>query len=47
MNEVYYITMTTSNTMAQVEINKAIIQRYSEAYNIKNEAIFYEIIHPD
>ena len=44
MNEVYYITMNTSNTMSQVEINKAIIQRYFEAYNNKNKAIFDEII---
>jgi hypothetical protein len=41
------ITMNTSNTMSQVEINKAIIQRYFEAYNNKNEAIFDEIIPPD
>ena len=47
MNEVYYITMNTSNTMSQVEINKAIIQRYFEAYNNKSEAIFDEIILPD
>jgi hypothetical protein len=33
--------------MSQVEINKAIIQRYFEAYNNKNEAIFDEIISPD
>ncbi|CAN5471646.1 hypothetical protein BH18THE2_BH18THE2_34910 [soil metagenome] len=33
--------------MSQVEINKAIIQRYFEAYNNKNEAIFDEIIAPD
>ena len=33
--------------MSQVEINKAIIQRYFEAYNNKNEAIFDEIILPD
>jgi hypothetical protein len=47
MNEVYYITMNTSNTMSQVEINKAIIQHYFEAYNNKNEAIFDEIIPLD
>lgn len=46
MNAVYYITMNTSNTMSQVEINKAIVQRYFEAYNNKNEAIFDEIIPP-
>ena len=39
--------MNTSNTMSQVEINKAIIQRYFEAYNNKNEAIFDDIISPD
>jgi hypothetical protein len=47
MNGVYYITMNTSNTTSQVEINKAISQRYFEAYNNKNEAIFDEIIFPD
>jgi hypothetical protein len=30
-----------------VETNKGIIQRYFEAYNNKNEAIFDEIISPD
>jgi predicted SnoaL-like aldol condensation-catalyzing enzyme len=39
--------MNTNDTMTQVEINKAIIQRYFEAYNSKNEAIFDEIIAPD
>ena len=38
------ITMNINNTMSQVEINKAIIQRYFEAYNNKNEIIFDEII---
>jgi predicted SnoaL-like aldol condensation-catalyzing enzyme len=33
--------------MSQVENNKAVIQRYFEAYNTKNEAIFDEIIAPD
>jgi ketosteroid isomerase-like protein len=33
--------------MSQVEINKAIIQRYFEAYNNKNEAILDEIISTD
>jgi len=41
------ITMNINNTMSQVEINKAIIQRYFEAYNNKNETIFDEIIAPD
>ena len=33
--------------MSQVESNKAIINRYFEAYNTKNDAIFDEIIAPD
>jgi predicted ester cyclase len=33
--------------MSQVETNKALIQRYFEAYNTKNETIFDEIIAPD
>ena len=41
------ITVNTTDTMSQVKINKAIIQRYFEAYNNKNEAIFDEIIAPD
>ena len=32
--------------MSQFEFNKAIIQRYFEAYNTKNEAIFEDIISP-
>src|SRR5919112_2000483 len=36
--------MKMDDTMSQVELNKAIIQRYFEAYNTKNEAIFEEII---
>ena len=43
----YYISMNTNDVMSQVEINKTIIQRYFEAYNNKNEAIFDEIIAPD
>jgi hypothetical protein len=39
--------MNTNNVMSQVEINKTIIQRYFEAYNNKNEAIFDEIIAPE
>lgn len=39
--------MNTNDVMSQVEINKRIIQRYFEAYNNKNEAIFDEIIAPD
>ena len=33
--------------MSQIESNKAIINRYFEAYKTKNEAIFDEIIAPD
>ena len=39
--------MDTNHTMSQVEMNKAIIQRYFDAYNNKNEAIFDEVISPD
>jgi predicted ester cyclase len=39
--------MDISDTMQQIELNKSIIQRYFEAYNTKNEAIFDEIISPD
>ena len=39
--------MNISDTMSQVELNKTIIQRYFEAYNSKNEAIFDDIISPD
>ena len=39
--------MNTDDTMSQVEINKATINRYFEAYNTKNEAIFDEIISTD
>ena len=39
--------MNTNRTMSQVETNKAIINRYFEAYNTKNDAIFDEIIAPD
>ena len=39
--------MNTDDTMSQVETNKAIINRYFEAYKTKNEAIFDEIIAPD
>jgi hypothetical protein len=34
------------DTMSQIDLNKAIIQRYFEAYNNKNEAIFDDIISP-
>ena len=39
--------MNINDTMSQIELNKAIIQRYFEAYNNKNEAIFDDIISPD
>lgn len=39
--------MNANHIMSQVENNKAIIQRYFEAYNNKDEAIFDEIISPD
>lgn len=39
--------MNTNETMSQVEINKALIQHFFEAYNTKNEAIFDEIIAPN
>ena len=39
--------MNTNKTMSQVELNKAVIQRYFDAYNNKNEGIFDEIIAPD
>ena len=41
--EMCYTTMDT-NKDTIVETNKAIIQRYFEAYNNKNKAIFDEII---
>jgi hypothetical protein len=39
--------MNTNKTTSQIEMNKAVIQRYFEAYNNKNETIFDEIIAPD
>jgi predicted ester cyclase len=39
--------MNTNETMSHFEINKAVIQRYFEAYNNRNVAIFDEIIDPD
>ena len=39
--------MNTNDTMSQIEMNKAIIQRYFDAYNNKNETIFNEIISSD
>lgn len=42
-----FYNMNTNDTTPQVEVNKAVILRYFEAYNNKNEAIFDEIISPD
>ena len=39
--------MNTNEATSQIEINKAIIQRYFEAYNNKNEMIFDDIISTD
>jgi predicted ester cyclase len=41
------LNMNISDIMSQIELNKAIIRRYFEAYNNKDEAIFEEIISPD
>jgi predicted ester cyclase len=39
--------MNINDIMSQIETNKAIIQRYFDAYNNKNEKIFDEIISSD
>jgi hypothetical protein len=39
--------MNTNDIMSQIEMNKAIIQHYFDAYNNKNETIFDEIISSD
>jgi predicted ester cyclase len=39
--------VTTDGTMSRIETNKAIIDRYFEAYNTKNCEIFDEIIAPE
>jgi ketosteroid isomerase-like protein len=39
--------MITTETMSQIEMNKVVIQRYFEAYDNKDEAIFDEIIAPE
>ena len=39
--------MNSNKSISQVEVNKAVIARYFEAYNNKNETIFDEIISPD
>ena len=41
------MSRSTNKTMSQIEMNKAVIQRYFEAYNNKDEAIFDEIIAPE
>jgi len=41
------MSRSTNGTMSQIETNKAIINRYFQAYNTKNYAIFDEIISPD
>ena len=48
MNEcILHQHMNINDTMLKIELNKAIIQRYFEAYNNKNQAIFDDIISPD
>jgi ketosteroid isomerase-like protein len=39
--------MTINEAVSQIEMNKAVIQRYFDAYNNKDEAIFDEIIAPE
>jgi predicted ester cyclase len=39
--------MNINDIMSQIEMNKAIIQRYFDAYNNKNEKMFDEIISSD
>jgi predicted ester cyclase len=39
--------MINNETMSQIEMNKAVVRRYFEAYNNKNEAILDEIIDPE
>jgi predicted ester cyclase len=45
--KVYYVSIHTNDTMSQIQLNKEIIQRYFEAYNKKEKAIFDEMIAPD
>jgi predicted ester cyclase len=42
-----FITVNTNDITSQIEMNKAIIQRYFDAYNNKNETIFDDIISFD
>jgi predicted ester cyclase len=42
-----FITVNTNGITSQIEMNKAIIQRYFDAYNNKNETIFDDIISFD
>jgi predicted ester cyclase len=39
--------MNTNDIASQIEMNKATIQRYFDAYNNKNETIYEEIISSD
>jgi predicted ester cyclase len=39
--------MNTNDIMSQIEMNKAIVQRYFDAYNNRNETIFDDIISSD
>ncbi|HEY9492979.1 MAG TPA: ester cyclase [Nitrososphaeraceae archaeon] len=39
--------MSNNETMSQIEKNKAVIKRYFEAYNNKDEGILDEIIDPE
>jgi predicted ester cyclase len=41
------VDTNANGTMSQVETNKAVIQRYFQAYNNKDESIFSEIIDPE
>jgi hypothetical protein len=36
--------MNTNDIISQIEMNKAIIQRYFDAYNNKNETIFEQYL---
>jgi hypothetical protein len=38
--------MNSNDKMSQIEMNKAVIRRYFEAYNTKDETVFDEIIDP-
>jgi hypothetical protein len=38
--------MNSNDKISQIEMNKAVIRGYFEAYNIKDETVFDEIIDP-